>query len=184
VRIIAGQFRGRALASVGKGDAGAHLRPTTDRVRESLFSVLTHLNVINGARCLDLFAGTGVLGFESLSRGADAVTLVERDARVAAQLRASAGLLAAAGAEIHHRDALTFLNEPARPFEVVFLDPPFRQGLLRPAIERLHGGGWLAADAAVYIEVEHESPCPPLPAGWRALREGQAGQVRYFLVTN
>jgi len=85
VRIIAGQFRGRALASVGKGDKGAHLRPTTDRVRESLFSMLTHLDVIDGARVLDLFAGTGALGLEALSRGAAHVTFVD-DGRVATGL--------------------------------------------------------------------------------------------------
>jgi 16S rRNA (guanine966-N2)-methyltransferase len=162
VRIIAGQFRGRALATLGKGDAGAHLRPTTDRVRESLFSVLAHLNVIDGARVLDLFAGSGALGLEALSRGADHVSFVD-DGRVAGRL-------------IYKNVALTDSNDQTRlikrdatrlgacdrePFDLVFLDPPYGKGLGTKTLENLQAGGWLAPEALVVYEENAPMPVPP-----------------------
>jgi 16S rRNA (guanine966-N2)-methyltransferase len=151
VRIIAGDFRSVALASVGKGDAGAHLRPTTDRVRESLFNVLTHLDVIPGARVLDLFAGTGALGLEALSRGAAQVTFVD-DGRVAQ------GLIAQNINKLRVRDR-TFLLRcdatrlPANggdAFDLVFLDPPYGKGLGEKALAA--AGGWMGPGALVVWE--------------------------------
>jgi len=164
VRIIAGQFRGRALASVGKGDKGAHLRPTTDRVRESLFSMLTHLDVIDGARVLDLFAGTGALGLEALSRGAAHVTFVD-DGRVATGLiRQNIALThSAAQTTLIKRDATRLGACPGDPYDLVFLDPPYGKGLGARALATVQAGGWLAADALVVFE---ESAPVPAPQGF------------------
>jgi len=164
MRIIAGQFRGRALASVGKGDKGAHLRPTTDRVRESLFSVLTHLGVIDGARVLDLFAGTGALGLEALSRGAAQVTFVD-DGRVATGLiRQNIALCHCADqAALIKRDAIRLGPCPDVPFDLVFLDPPYGKGLGLRALEAVQAGGWLAPGALIVAE---ENAPFPAPAGF------------------
>ena len=178
VRIIAGRWRGRRLPVPDVPG----LRPTPDRIRETLFNWLAPR--LNGANCLDLFAGSGALGFEALSRGAGSVTLVDSHAGVVRQLQASAELLGAQNLQVQCADALTFLNAPPRRFEVVFLDPPFRQGLLEPVLQRLHDGGWLADDADVYIEVEREAGCPALPPDWSVYRQGQAGQVAFFLLRN
>ncbi|MFT4962016.1 MAG: 16S rRNA (guanine966-N2)-methyltransferase [Paracoccaceae bacterium] len=153
MRIIAGQFRGRALASVGKGDVGAHLRPTTDRVRESLFNVLTHLDVIPDARVLDLFAGTGALGLEALSRGAAHVSFVD-DGRVATGLiRKNIDLTQSRDqTTLIRRDALRLDACSGAPFDLVFLDPPYGKALGEKALERCIAGGWLAKDAFVVWE--------------------------------
>jgi 16S rRNA (guanine966-N2)-methyltransferase len=153
VRIIAGRFRGRALAALGKGDAGAHLRPTSDRVRESLFSVLTGLGAIDGARVLDLFAGTGALGLEALSRGAAHVTLVE-NGRVALGLIARNIDLTGSAAEttIIRRDARKLGANPGPPFDLLFLDPPYGKGLGETALAAAGAGGWIAPGALVVWE--------------------------------
>ncbi|SDD69996.1 16S rRNA (guanine(966)-N(2))-methyltransferase RsmD [Ruegeria marina] len=153
MRIIAGSFRGRALASVGKGDAGAHLRPTTDRVRESLFSVLTHLDVIEGAQVLDLFAGTGALGLEALSRGAAHVTFVD-DGRVAQGLIArNIDLTRSAGqTTLIRRDATRIGPNPGLPCNLIFLDPPYGKGLGARALAAALAGGWIAENALIVWE--------------------------------
>ncbi len=162
MRIIAGDFRGRALASVGKGDVGAHLRPTTDRVRESLFSVLTHLDVIEGARVLDLFAGTGALGLEALSRGASHVTFVD-DGRTALGLIRQNVQLTGAGprADILRKDAARLPPNPADPCSLVFLDPPYGKGLGQKALFAALEGAWIADDALIVWE--ESSPMEPPP---------------------
>lgn len=175
LRIIGGQWRSRRLAFPDVPG----LRPSADRVRETLFNWLAPITP--GAACLDLFAGSGALGLEALSRGAAAVVFVERDRRAAASLRENLRLLGAAGAEVLEQEALRYLEGPARPFDVVFLDPPFRQGLLAPVLERLASGGWLAPRARIYLENEAEAGPPPLPAGWELLRSQRAGQVAYHL---
>lgn len=161
MRIIAGQFRGRALAGVGKGDAGAHLRPTTDRVRESLFSVLTGLGVIQDARVLDLFAGTGALGLEALSRGAAHVSFVD-DGRVATGLiRKNIDLTRSAGeTKLIRRDATRLGENPGAPFDLVFLDPPYGKNLGEPALLAVLAGGWLAPDATIVWEEQAEMVPP------------------------
>ena len=180
MRIIAGQFRGRVLASVGKGDKAAHLRPTTDRVRESLFSVLTHLDVIDGARVLDLFAGTGALGLEALSRGAAHVTFVD-DGRVATGLiRQNVALTNCAGqTTLIKRDATRLGACPGAPFDLVFLDPPYGQGLGTRALEVALAGGWLADDALVVLE---EGTPMQAPAGFEVLSTRKYGDTHVTML--
>ncbi len=164
MRIIAGEFRGRRLAALGKGDTRAHLRPTTDRVRESLFSVLTHLDAIRGARVLDLFAGTGALGFEALSRGAEHATFVD-DARVAGGLirRNMALLQCGARSRLINRDVTRLGRCPGERCDLVFLDPPYGQGLGATALAAIHAGAWLARGALVVCE---ENAPTEVPAGF------------------
>jgi 16S rRNA (guanine966-N2)-methyltransferase len=180
VRIIAGQFRGRALASVGKGDKGAHLRPTTDRVRESLFSVLTHLDVIGGARVLDLFAGTGALGLEALSRGAAHVSFVD-DGRVAnALIRRNIDLTNSADqTALIKRDATRLGACADTPYDLVFLDPPYGKGLGLLALKAVQVGGWLAGDALVICE---ESAPLPVPAGFTLQDRRKYGDTHVTLL--
>lgn len=161
MRIIAGDFRGRALAALGKGDAGAHLRPTTDRVRESLFNVLVHQVDFEGMRVLDLFAGTGALGLEALSRGAESVTFVD-DGRVSQGLIAKNIDLCRAGeaATLLRRNALKLGDNPGAPYDVVFLDPPYGKALGGKALKAAEAGGWIAEDALIIWE-ENAPMSPP-----------------------
>jgi 16S rRNA (guanine966-N2)-methyltransferase len=153
VRIIAGKFRGTALANVGKGDAAAHLRPTSDRVRESLFSMLTHHDVIHGARVLDLFAGTGALGLEALSRGAAEVCFVENGRAGQKLLRENIEKLRAEGETTLMRNDATRLGPwPNARFDLVFLDPPYGKGMGQTALAAARAGGWLAPDAMIVWE--------------------------------
>ncbi len=176
VRIIAGQWRGRRLRF--PPDTG--IRPTPDRVRETLFNWLQ--GSIEGARCLDLFAGSGALGVEALSRGADSVVLVERDPRVVAYLQATLKLLEARGGEVRRVDAQTFLRSGGRRFDLVFLDPPFAEGALAPLLAALVSGGQLAPGARVYIEHAARDGLPALPPGLIPWRSKRAGQVGYHLL--
>lgn len=177
LRIIGGQWRGRKLRFA---DAEG-LRPTTDRVRETLFNWLQP--VIEGARCLDLFAGSGALGLEALSRGAREVVFVDTSPRAITALKENLALLQCNHAQVVRTSAVDFLGAPpAQPFDVVFLDPPFRRGLLQPALQRLAQGGWLAPGARIYLELETEQGEPELPPEWQMLRRKRAGQVAYFLV--
>jgi len=176
LRIIGGEWRSRRLDFPDVEG----LRPTPDRVRETLFNWL--MPVIHGARCLDLFAGSGALGLEALSRGASAVVLVDRDPRVVNTLRSHLQTLKAEGASVLQQSALDYLQGTPTPFDVVFLDPPFRQGLLQPALELLASRGWLAPGARLYIEQESEQAPLSLPEGWVLLRELKAGQVACRLV--
>ncbi len=154
MRIIGGAFRGRKLASVGKGDDAARLRPTSDRVRESLFNVLTSRfsDRVEGAAVLDLFAGTGALGLEGLSRGAANVTFVE-NGRVAQRiLRQNITLCGVeADTKLISRDARK-LGASDRAFDLIFLDPPYGKGLGELAMKVAILGGWLSEDALVVWE--------------------------------
>ena len=153
MRIIAGKYRGRPLAALGKGDAGAHLRPTSDRVRESLFSMLTHHDVIEGARVLDLFAGTGALGFEALSRGAVSVCFVE-NGRTGQQLIGEnvRKLEAEAETRLLRNDATRLGPCAQGPFDLVFLDPPYGKSLGQKALVAAAEGGWFAPGAMIVWE--------------------------------
>jgi 16S rRNA (guanine966-N2)-methyltransferase len=177
VRIVAGKWRGRFLPVIDGGE----LRPTPERVRETLFNWLAPR--IEGSRCLDLFAGTGVLGLEALSRGAAEAVLVERDRQAADVLTKSIGKLDARSATVVMGDAIEFLqNANARPMDIVFLDPPFAGESIGKAIELLGRRGWLAARASLYIEQDAAKAIPDLPAGLTVRREKKAGNVRYLLV--
>lgn len=153
------------------------LRPTPDRVRETLFNWLAP--VIEGAQCLDLFAGTGALGIEALSRGAVAVQFVEADARLAALLRENVARLKL-DARIDCTDAPRFLAQGAERYDIVFLDPPFASGLLNTAAQALETHGRLRDAAWIYVESPAGS-APDLPQNWALHREGRAGGVRYAL---
>lgn len=136
---------------------------------------------IDGARVLDLFAGSGALGLEALSRGAGAVCFVERDARAAAGLTSVLASFDARHAEVVQGDALRFLAGPARPFDIVLLDPPFDGDLIGSAAAALETRGWLSPAALVYLELPAKAPPPVLPATWRIVKSGRAGDVGYHL---
>ncbi len=177
LRIVAGNWRSRLL-DVADVDG---LRPTGERIRETLFNWLAP--TIEGSRCLDLFAGTGALGLEALSRGAAAVVFVEKSAVAARQLRTNIDLLDAQGANVLHQDAQAFLtSEPGASFDIVFLDPPFGLDAVDETCRLLADTGHLADDALVYIEDDRARVAPPLPEGWRELRNKTTGNVRYRLV--
>ena len=157
------------------------LRPTPERIRETLFNWLAPL--VEGARCLDLFAGTGALGFEALSRGAAEVVLVERSVAAAQALRESIAAVDATNAAVYHGDALEFLEKTeASQRDIVFLDPPFGDDRVAELCRLLDGSPWLAPAALVYLEEDRERPRAALPDGWRVTREKCAGNVRYSLV--
>ena len=165
MRIVGGDWRGRALASVGAGDPGGRLRPTADRVRESLFNMLAHGGFgdpVPGARVLDLFAGTGALGLEALSRGAAACSFVETG-RPALKLLNENLRLTGAGprATLVRQDATRLPRNPGAPCDLVFLDPPYGRGLGETALTNAATAGWLAPDALVVWEEEAEQPAPP-----------------------
>lgn len=169
LRIIGGDFRRRQLPVLDHPG----LRPTPDRVRETLFNWLGQQ--LYGTQVLDLFAGTGALGIEALSRGASQVIFVERDARVATLIRDNLASLGATQGEVVTADALTFLGSLGQPADVVFLDPPFHQGLADPCCAALEAGGWLAQEATIYLETE-QTLTPEVPANWQLHRETRAGE--------
>ena len=172
VRIIAGQLRGSKLPVPDRPG----LRPTADRVRETLFNWLQPS--LRGARVLDLFAGTGALGFEAASRGAAEVVLVERDPGLAAGLREQATRLKV-GLRVENADALAWLGRPSGArFDLVFLDPPFEAGLWQAAAAAL--APWLAPEALIYVETPRNAS-PNLPAGWQLHRQGQTRDVEFAL---
>jgi 16S rRNA (guanine966-N2)-methyltransferase len=175
LRIIGGDWRGRKLAFAPLPG----LRPTPDRVRETLFNWLAP--VIRNARCLDLYAGSGALGLEAASRGAAEVVLVDHAAQVVASLREQIATLKAARVQVVQTDVLMWLRGKAEPFDIVFLDPPFREQLLPGAIGLLEEAGWLADNAWIYIEAEKGLQLE-LPPNWEIYREKQAGQVGYQLI--
>ncbi|CAM3154617.1 16S rRNA (guanine(966)-N(2))-methyltransferase RsmD [Vibrio rarus] len=175
IRIISGLWRGRKLPV---HDAEG-LRPTTDRVKETLFNWIA--SDIPNARCLDLFAGSGGLGFESASRQAAEVTLIELNATAFQQLQKNASTVKATNINVLNQNSLNFLKQPAKPYDIVFIDPPFRQGLLAESIELLESNGWLNSQALIYIETEKELQMPTLPNNWQLHREKVAGQVRFQL---
>jgi 16S rRNA (guanine966-N2)-methyltransferase len=173
VRIIGGQWKRTPLA-VPQMEG---LRPTPDRVRETVFNWLFTLRgALEGARCLDLFAGTGALGLEAASRGAAQVVLVERDAKLAAALTAACIKLKAAQVQVRQGDAVMVLRSLAGPFDLVFLDPPYGKNLLAPALAAI--APLLAQDALVYAEDD----APLAFAGWDAVRQDRAGAVHYGLL--
>lgn len=174
IRIIGGQLRNSRL-NVPELPG---LRPTPERVRETLFNWLAP--VIEGARVLDLCAGTGALGIEAISRGAGEAQFVESDPRAAQALRDNLARLKISQAQVATSPAQAWLATGGRPFDVVFLDPPFAAGLWAELSGKLEHGGWLAASAWIYVESPRQQPME-LPSAWQLHREGTAGDVRYAL---
>lgn len=181
VRIIGGRWRGRRLPVADLPG----LRPSGDRSRETLFNWLQA--DIRDANCVDLFAGTGVLGLEAASRGAGQVTLIEKDPRAARAIERSVELLSSdpgkAEVWVHNTDALHWLQScPADYLDIVFIDPPFGSGLESRALELIAEGGCLAKGALVYLETARQSAETPLPAGWITDRDKLLGEVRMQLL--
>ena len=176
VRIIGGRWRGRRIHFPDVPG----LRPTPDRVRETLFNWLQH-SVVD-ARCLDLFAGSGALGLEALSRGAGELVFVEQAVVAARGLRAQLERLdAAARYRIVEMGAARFLRTPGAPFDLVFIDPPFGQSALAEYLPQLAAGAWVKPGGLVYLECERSVGVPDLPAGWAMLKSKSAGEVGYHL---
>lgn len=178
MRIIGGEWRGLRLAELGKGDMRAHLRPTPDRVRESLFNVLAGRGLPEGARVLDLFAGTGALGLEALSRGAVHATFVESGR--AGQKLIAENIAKARCADRTHvlaRDATRL--PPGGPVDLVFLDPPYGKGLGPRALAALRDGGWLADAALVVWE---ESTPQEAPEGYDLIDRRRYGDTHLTLL--
>lgn len=176
LRIIGGQWRGRKLRFPAVGG----VRPTPSRIRETLFNWLSFHT--EQARCLDLFAGSGVLGLEALSRGAAQVVLVDHTPALAQALRDHLTLLQSSGGEVVCQDVGQFLrSSPPQPFDIVFMDPPFRQNWLSRLTPLLDEGGWIRAGTWVYTEHESEAGEPEVPAHWQLHRSKTAGQVTYRL---
>jgi 16S rRNA (guanine966-N2)-methyltransferase len=174
VRIIGGRHRGRKLPFAEMPG----LRPTGDRIRETLFNWLQP--VIEGAACLDLFAGSGALGMEAASRGAARVVMVELAGSAVRQLERNKASLGLEQISIVRADALQFLEQSPTPFDIVFLDPPFDSDLLTPLCQRLTMG-WLRDGARIYLEEDISRSLPALPEGWHWLKQKNAGRVRYGL---
>lgn len=181
MRIIAGKHRATRLAKVGTGDAAAHLRPTSDRVRESLFSMLAHLGVIHGARVLDLFAGTGALGLEALSRGADEVVFIE-NGRVAQKLIGEnvKKMRVEETTQIIRMDATALSAWNTTPFDLVFLDPPYGKGLGQQALAAALSAGWLAPKATIVWE---EMAPMEAPAGFTRTDRRKYGDTHVTLLS-
>jgi 16S rRNA (guanine966-N2)-methyltransferase len=171
VRIIAGEWRSRVLTFPDNTD----LRPTPDRVRETVFNWLGQ--DMSGKRCLDLFAGSGAMGFEAASRGAAKVVMVEANPGVMTTLRASSLKLGASQAELVAMDGSNFINSDPRRFDVIFLDPPYRLGLLPELLSKLHAH--LVPEGLVYVESDS---LPDARAEWQVWRQGRAGKVFYQLL--
>ena len=177
LRIVAGKWRSRLLDIADVPG----LRPTPERVRETLFNWLSP--IIQGARCLDLFAGTGALGLEALSRGAAAVVFVENSPKAANVLEANVARLGASTASVRRMDAFEYLRRPAETgFDIVFLDPPFAADKLDELCRLIDAASILAGDARIYVEEDRNKPALVLPTGWQTTRNRTAGNVRYSLV--
>lgn len=178
MRIIGGRARGLHLAPVGEGDPQAHLRPTSDRVREAIFNLLVnggHGDPLTGARVLDLFAGTGALGLEALSRGAARVAFVDDGTTARALLRRNIELMRAMGeTDVWRRDATRMGPNRGPLYSLVFLDPPYGKGLGERALASCAGGGWLAPGALIVWE-EGTAPLPP--AGFAAVDQRRYGDT-------
>lgn len=176
LRIIGGEWRGRKL----RFPDAPNLRPTPDRVRETIFNWLAPM--IQGARCLDLFAGSGALGLEALSRGAAFTTFVDSHKKATQALQSHLDLLGANDkADVVQLDSVKFLNNPAQAYDLVFLDPPYHLDFMEKVVPLLEEHGWLAENTRVYLEIEKRQSLPELPANWQKLKEKTAGEVNYFL---
>ncbi|CAH9019164.1 16S rRNA (guanine(966)-N(2))-methyltransferase RsmD [Candidatus Nitrosacidococcus sp. I8] len=177
LRVIGGTWRGRKL----KVPVGPGLRPTPNRVRETLFNWLQP--VIEGARCLDLFAGSGMLGFEACSRGAEQVLMVENNLKTYQMLQTNITYLATQKITAIYQDSLHYLeNSTSQPFHIIFLDPPFDSKLLLPIFQSLEQNHWVTHGSYIYIEESKKNGFSALPDTWVKFRSKQTGEVNYSLV--
>lgn len=178
LRIIAGKWRGRKLTFP---DAEG-LRPTPDRVRETIFNWLQpHLGFSN---CLDLFAGSGALGFEAASRGAQLSVLVEQNSQASKQLLANCDLLKSDQCRVVSSSAQQFLANNNQQFDIVFIDPPYQANLWTEIATKLEQAGTLADNAIIYLECPSKGDLPDLPSHWTIFKDKKAGEVRYCLFSN
>ena len=175
LRIIAGDWRSRQLLF----EDTPGLRPTPARVRETLFNWLQH-DVI-ASQCLDLYAGSGALGFEAASRGAKSVVMVENNAQACRLIKENTVKLSARQIKIIQTDVFKFLAGDASQFNLVFLDPPFTKGMALQTCQWLEDKGWLAPYAKVYVEIESNFVLEGMPINWRILKSKKAGEVSYTL---
>ena len=177
LRIVAGKWRSCFLPVIDEPG----LRPTSERIRETLFNwLLVH---VEGADCLDLFAGTGALGIEALSRGASFVCFIENVPKVATAIREAASTLETSDAVVWVADAMAWLGEAKpQPFDIVFLDPPFAADYYAELCRLLSERHWLAESAYIYIEQDSKQALPELPDGWETIKQKIAGNVRYSLI--
>ncbi|GGF86123.1 16S rRNA (guanine(966)-N(2))-methyltransferase RsmD [Alteromonas lipolytica] len=175
VRIISGQWRGRRLPVL---DAEG-LRPSTDRTRETLFNwLMAH---VQGSRVLDVFAGSGVLGLEALSRYASESVFIEKQTATANQLKANLATLKT-NAQVYCADALSVLPQLKTPFDIIFIDPPFGHNLVNPALAALYQHGLLADNALIYVEQEANGPAIEMPPGCEIIKQKHTGQLAYCLI--
>ena len=177
LRVIGGEWRSRKLTF----PANEQLRPTPDRVRETLFNWLQ--NDIYGTRCLDLFAGSGALGLEALSRGAAHCVFIETHNATRRQLEENLSVLKTNKGQVINNDALRYLQQSTDNFDIIFLDPPFAANLWLPALELIMKKKLLAPRGKIYIETPSQQPALDLATNWDVLREKTAGDVRYQLIT-
>lgn len=175
LRIIGGEWRGRKVSF----PPVAAIRPTPDRVRETLFNWLQ--GTVPGSRCLDLFAGSGALGLEALSRGASEVVFVEVDPAGSRHLAATLRDLKCDRGRVLRTDARHYLDGDVAPFDIIFLDPPYAERRLAATCREIEERGWLKAGGLVYLEDAASAGAPELPAGWTLLRSKRAGEVGYHL---
>ena len=176
VRIIAGEWRSRKLPVADVPG----LRPTTDRVRETLFNWLQHSIV--QARCLDLFAGTGALGFEAASRGAAEVLMIERDRKAFTSLQQSVEILKTEKVKVIQADALNWLEKTDQVFDIIFIDPPFDQNLVPETLEKLMRSSCVKKGTLIYLEEKKQAAEPSMLENLEIIKQGKAGQVRYSLL--
>jgi 16S rRNA (guanine966-N2)-methyltransferase len=180
MRIVGGRHRGRAL----EAPKSQSIRPTADRLRESLFNILTHAyeNPVEGARVLDLFAGTGALGLEALSRGAAFVLFVDDGAEARALLRGNVDTLGVGGAsKVYRRDATQLGPAELAPFSLAFLDPPYGKGLAEQALSSARAGGWLVPDALAVVEEAVASKFAP-PQGFEEIERRDYGETELIFL--
>lgn len=176
VRIIGGVWRGRMI----RFPSNLPIRPTPDRVRETLFNWLSPY--IHDTHVLDLFAGTGALGFEALSRGAKSLTLIDQSIKVIQHLKNIQEQFQHLDVHIIKTKCPNYQLKLDQAFDIVFLDPPFNQGLIKPCSEWVENNKWIKTGGLIYIETELSLTTLPTPAKWHLIRHGLAGQVRYHLL--
>lgn len=182
VRIIAGRWRGRKIAF----PTNLSIRPTPDRVRETVFNWLSPY--LNNRRCLDLFAGSGVLGFEALSRGASEIVFVDSEKTIVHNLQKQHQIFniesdrVVSSAEYVHSDGFTYLASLDTKFDLVFLDPPYLKNMIQPSIQLLVEHNVMATDGLIYIEMAKEQQLPDIPDDWSVLKNKVMSQVACYLI--